>query len=144
MYSNVATFKGGLPAWKKAGYPLNTSQALPKYDVPRIEGDKFQKLLGTACYVDIRTPNLYGLGNIKAKFGPNADKLSLDYKKKYFLKIPLYQLSSQFNKIPKDRRVIVFDYRGKQSLIASRFLMHNGYEDVCLLKGGIEAVKALE
>jgi rhodanese-related sulfurtransferase len=144
LYSNVATFKGGLPAWKEAGFPLNTSRALPKYDVPTIEDDKFKHLLGTACYVDIRTPRLYGLGNIKAKFGPNADKLSMAYKKKYFLKIPLYQLSSQYKKIPKDRRVIVFDYRGKQALIASRFLMTKGYKDVCMLKGGIAVVKGLE
>jgi rhodanese-related sulfurtransferase len=140
----VATFKGGLSAWKKAGYALNTSRAMPKYRVPTIEDDEFKQLLGTACYVDVRTPKLYGLGNIKAKFGPNADKLSMDYKKKYFLKIPLYQLSSQYNKIPRGRRIVVFDDKGKQALIASRFLIYSGYKDVCMLKGGISKVKGSE
>lgn len=141
LYTNVATFKGGLPAWKKAGYALDTSNTLPKYDIPHINGDEFKNLLGTACFVDIRTPKLYAAESIKRKIGPKADTLSLDYKKKYFLKIPLYQLTDQYDKIPKDRRIIVFDYRGKQSLVASRFLVHNGYKEVYLLKGGISAVK---
>ncbi len=79
LYSNVATFKGGLPEWKKAGYPLNTSLALPKTKVPGINSSEFKALVGKACILDIRTPKLYGVGNIKAKFGPNVDTLSREY-----------------------------------------------------------------
>ena len=140
LYSNVATFKGGLPAWKKAGYPLNTSLALPKYDVPGIDGGQFKALVGQACILDIRTPKLYGLGNIKGKFGPNVDTLSMEYKKKYLVKIPMSKLAKQYRKIPQDRPIVVMDFRGKQSLVASRFLMHQGFKDVVLLKGGISAV----
>ena len=66
LYKNVSTFKGGIPAWKKAGYPLDKSRALPKYDIPEIDGEQFKQLVGEACLVDIRTPKLYGQGNIKS------------------------------------------------------------------------------
>jgi rhodanese-related sulfurtransferase len=140
LYSNVFTFKGGLPAWKKAGYPLDTSRALPKYDVPEIDGDQFKALVGTACILDIRTPKLYGVGNIKAKFGPNVDSLSMAYRKRYLKKIPMSKLAKRYRNIPQDSTIVVMDFRGKQSLVASRFLIHKGFKDVCLLKGGISAV----
>jgi rhodanese-related sulfurtransferase len=136
----VVTFKGGLPEWKHAGYALNTSHALPKYGVPQIDGDQFKEMVGQACILDIRTPKLYGLGNIKPKFGPNADNLSLEYRKKYLLKIPMYKLSRQYTKVPKDQPIVVIDFRGKQSLIAAKFLLHNGFKDVYVIKGGISAV----
>lgn len=131
---------GGLPQWEKAGFPLNTSYSLPKYNVPGINGAQFKSWVGQACLLDIRTPKLYGVGNIKSKFGPNADTLSLDYKRKYFLKIPLAKLTEQYKKIPRDRQIVVWDYRGKQSMIAARFLISKGFKDVYRLKGGISAV----
>ena len=141
LYKNVATFKGGLPEWKKAGYPLNTQRSLPKYTIPSIDGKQFKTMVGQACIVDIRVPKLYGEGHLKEKIGiEKADALSPDYLKKYFLKIPLDKLSDQFPKIPKDRTVVVLDYRGKQALVAARFLKHHGYGEVCLVKGGLSAV----
>lgn len=139
-YVNVATFKGGLPAWKKAGFALNTSMALPKHDVPTIDGEQFKKLVGTACFVDIRTPKLYG-GSIdtRSRFGPNVEYLTLEYREKYFLKIPMSKLAKQYSKIPNDREIVVFDFRGKQCLAAARFLIEKGFKDVCMLKGGISA-----
>ncbi|MGD9007207.1 MAG: rhodanese-like domain-containing protein [Desulfobacteraceae bacterium] len=139
-YSNVATFKGGLPEWKKAGFALNTSLALPKHKVAVIDGEQFKELVGEACFVDIRTPKLYG-GNIdtRSRFGPKAKFLTLEYRKKYFLKIPLSKLAKHYRKIPDDRKIIVFDYRGKQCKVAARFLIEKGYSDVCILKGGISA-----
>jgi rhodanese-related sulfurtransferase len=139
-YKNVATFKGGLPAWKKAGFALNTSLALPKHEVPTIDGDQFQELVGTACFVDIRTPRLYGGGiDTKSRFGPKVDFLTLEYRKKYLLKIPMSKMVKQYHKIPDDRKIVVFDFRGKQCLMAARFLIEKGFKDVCILKGGISA-----
>jgi len=140
LYRNVATFKGGLPEWKKAGYPLVTSKALPNYKIMEIEGPQFKELLGKACILDIRTPKLYSKWNWKKKMGnEKIDSLSRDYLKHYFHKVPLDKLSDQYQKIPKDRMVVVVDYRGKQSLVAARYLKHNGYDKVCRLKGGLTA-----
>ncbi len=140
-YANVATFKGGLPAWKKAGFALNTSLALPKHDVPIIDAQQFKQLVGTACFVDIRTPKLYGAGlDTKSRFGPRVDFTTLEYRKRYFLKIPMSKLAKQYQKIPDDRKIVVFDFRGKQCMVAARFLIEKGFKDVCMLKGGISAV----
>ena len=140
-YTNVATFKGGLPAWKKAGFALNTSRALPKHEVPTIDGDQLKELVGEACFVDIRTPSLYdGKIDTRSRFGPKAKFMTLEYRKKYFLKIPLSQLAKQYRKIPDDRKIVVFDFRGKQCKVAARFLIEKGYQNVCVLKGGISAV----
>jgi rhodanese-related sulfurtransferase len=97
--------------------------------------------VGTACILDIRTPKLYGAGlDTKSRFGPNADRLTLEYRKKYFLKIPMSKLAKRYRRIPNDRKIVVFDYRGKQCLVAARFLIEKGFNDVCMLKGGISAV----
>lgn len=119
---------------------MNTSLALPKHNVPTINGEQFQKLVGTACFVDIRTPKLYG-GSIdtRSRFGPNVEYLTLEYRKKYFLKIPMSRLAKHYSKIPNDSKIVVFDYRGKQCLVAARFLIEKGFKDVCVLKGGISA-----
>ncbi len=142
LYHNVATFKGGLPAWKKAGYSLVTSKALPEYKITEIEGRQFKEMLGQACILDIRTPKLYSQWSWKSNLGhEKIDSLSRDYLKNYFHKIPLDKLSDQFNKIPNNRMIVVIDWRGKQSLVAAKFLRHNGYKNVCRLKGGLTAFK---
>jgi rhodanese-related sulfurtransferase len=51
----------------------------------------------------------------------------------------LSKLARQYRKIPDDRKIVVFDYRGKQCTVAARFLIEKGYTDVCMLKGGISA-----
>ena len=122
---------------------MNTSLALPKHNVPTIDGEEFKKLVGTACILDIRTPKLYGADlETRSRFGPNADYLTLEYRKKYFLKIPMSRLAKHYRKIPNDRKIVVFDFRGKQCLVAARFLIEKGFNDVCMLKGGISAVPA--
>jgi rhodanese-related sulfurtransferase len=140
-YTNVATFKGGLPAWKSAGFALNTIKALPRHKVPGIGSKQFKELVGTACMVDIRTPKLYsGSIDTQSRFGPKAKALTLEYRKKYFLKIPMSKLSTQYRKIPNDRKIVVFDDSGKQCLVAARFLIEKGFKDVCMLKRGISAI----
>jgi rhodanese-related sulfurtransferase len=140
-YTNVATFKGGLPAWKKAGFAIDRGKALPKHKVPGIGSKKFKELVGTACIVDIRTPEFYG-GSIdtRSRLGPKAKSLTLEYRKKYFLKIPLSKLAKQYRKIPNDRKIVLFDDSGKQCLVAARFLIEKGFKDVYMLKRGISAV----
>ncbi len=141
LYTNVFTFKGGLPAWKNAGYSLETGSALPDYDIPQISGEKFKALVGEACIVDIRTPKLYSSGLVTKKIGSKANSLSRDYLKNYFHKIPLNFLSQRYFQIPKDRTVVVMDFRGKQALVAAKFLKSKGYKGVCIIKGGLDKVK---
>jgi rhodanese-related sulfurtransferase len=119
-YSNVMTFKGGIPDWAKAGFPLNKSGSLGKEKIPTVSADKLKGLLGGAQVVDIRAPSLYAMGWIDGS-----------------IKIPLGKLSTEYSSIPKDKPLVVVDHAGKQVLIASRFLKSKGYTDVERLQGGL-------
>ena len=63
--------------------------------------------------------------------------LSLEHKKKYIHKIPLPYLSQRYKKIATDKKVVVVDYKGKQAPLAVRYLKKMGYDDICMLKGGL-------
>ena len=36
-----------------------------------------------------------------------------------------------------EKKVVVVDYKGKQAPLAVRYLRHMGYNDICMLKGGL-------
>jgi rhodanese-related sulfurtransferase len=119
-YSNVSTFKGGLPAWVKAGYPLNKKDSLGKTKIPTVSADKLKVMLDRVQVVDIRSPSLYAMGWIAGS-----------------VKIPLGKLSSEYADIPKGKPLVVVDHAGKQVLIAGRFLKSKGYGNVQRMQGGL-------
>jgi len=47
LYSNIATLSGGLPAWRKANYSLDTTKKLPDATIPEITKEQFKKAIGT-------------------------------------------------------------------------------------------------
>jgi rhodanese-related sulfurtransferase len=140
-YTNIKTFSGGIPAWEKAGYQLDVSRALPDAAQTQIEVEEFRKLFSKATVVDIRIPSLYRLGFYSKYMHSEIERTSLAHRKKYHHKIPLSKLSKSYSKIPKDRRIIIVDHNGKQSRLAGKFLLNNGFTDVCCLKGGLMALK---
>ena len=140
-YTNVATFSGGIPAWQKAGYPLNDSQALPDVKIDYIDTDAFRKRFSTACVVDIRIPSLYGLGMYSKYMREEVEQTPMPHRKKYHLKVPLSKLSTAYNRIPEDRSIVIVDHNGKQSKLAAKFLAYKGYTDLCCLKGGLMALE---
>ena len=121
-YTNVMTFKGGIPAWVKAGFSLDKSSALPKERVPTITPDQLKQRLGSVQVVDIRTQKLLKMGWIQDS-----------------LKIPMGKLSAEYARIPRDTPIVVVDHAGKQVLTACRFLKSKGYTDVSRLQGGTMA-----
>jgi rhodanese-related sulfurtransferase len=119
-YSNVMTFKGGLPAWVQAGFPISRSGPLDKEKIPTVSADELNGSLGGFLVVDIRPESLYKMGWIPGS-----------------IKIPLGKLSAEYAVIEKGKPVVVVDHAGKQVLVASRFLKRNGYTDVRRLEGGL-------
>jgi rhodanese-related sulfurtransferase len=140
-YTNVRTFSGGIPAWQKAGYALDTSGALPDVCHKHVDIDEFRELFSRVTVVDIRIPALYRLGHYSKYMRSEIEQTPLDHRKKYHHKIPLSKLSAKFSKIPKDRQIIVVDHNGKQSKLAGKFLLNNGYSEVYCLKGGLTALE---
>ena len=121
-YTNIMTFKGGIPAWVKAGYSLDKSSALPKERIPSIKPQQLKQKLGAVQIVDIRTKKLLKMGWIQGS-----------------LKIAMGKLSAEYGQIPRDKPIVVVDHAGKQVLTACRFLRSKGFTDVSRLQGGTMA-----
>ncbi len=51
--------------------------------------------------------------------------------------IPLRELKNRFQEIPVDRQVIIACHTGNRSLMATRFLMNNGYSKALNMQQGI-------
>jgi rhodanese-related sulfurtransferase len=49
---------------------------------------------------------------------------------------PLLHLGDRINTLPKDKRIIVTDWRMQQSLLAAKYLMANGFKVIGVIRGG--------
>jgi rhodanese-related sulfurtransferase len=54
-----------------------------------------------------------------------------------YINIPINELEERFNKIPKDKEIVMVCLSGERSLKTTYFLMNNGFENVFNLEGGI-------
>jgi rhodanese-related sulfurtransferase len=117
-YKNVAWFRDGIPSWVQAGYPLDTSKALPKIDIPSVTADQLRDMLADIYLLDIREVN--DVGTIEGTHSINID-----------------DLSSKFMELPKAKKIVIMDHSGKQSIAAARYLKTKGFDEVSMLQGGI-------
>ncbi len=101
----------------------------------------FKKNFGSLCVVDIRIPKHYRMGSYSKYLKNEIMGLSLEHRKKYIHKIPLPMLSKKFTRVPKDKKVIVIDYKGKQAPLAVKYLSHKGYTNITWLEGGFSSFK---
>ncbi|MCB5250460.1 MAG: CoA-disulfide reductase [Candidatus Cloacimonadales bacterium] len=70
-------------------------------------------------YLDIRTADEFALGSIDGS-----------------INIPLDDIRSRLDEIPKDKKIITLCSVGLRGYLAARILMQNGYEEVYNLSGG--------
>lgn len=124
-YSNVYAFRGGIPAWKAAGYPVASTLALPDIDVPAISTEKLAAMLATEDIV---------LLDINCE--EDADKFWIDTPKRVY--IPLKDLKDNYASIPKNKKVVILCLKGHRSPTAARYLSLKGYKDVQIVDGGIQ------
>lgn len=113
-------FRDGLPAWIKAGYPIDSPKSLKQFILPTIEPSQLNKSLDDYLVVDIRPRSAYSKGYL-----PGSRAMPLAY---------LSQLSAE---LPKDGKLVVVDHSGKQCKTAAQWLKSNGFSDVHWLKGGL-------
>lgn len=118
-------FRDGLPAWIKAGYPIDSPSPLSKISVPVIDAAQLHASLDKFVIVDIRPESAYEMGYLP---GSRA--------------MPLAYLSILSVELPRNRKIVVVDHSGKQSQTAARWLVSRGYADVCWLKGGLSNYNA--
>lgn len=130
-YRNVYWYRDGLKGWKKAGLPTSFNLKFEHDSPPPITAaELYQKMKAgqKLLLVDIRD------SGSRKKFG-DIDGPTLDY--------PLYRLHALNYELPKDKLLVFYDIRGKQSPSACRYLLlyYFSPEMITYLKGGIEAWK---
>lgn len=124
-YINVYAFRGGIPAWKSAGYTTDSTLKLPSIEAPLVSTDKLAEMLKDEDMVllDINSEE-------------DAAKFWIDTPKRLY--IPLTDLKEQYAKVPKNKTIVVLCLKGQRSPIAARYLAAKGYKDIFVVDGGIQ------
>lgn len=83
--------------------------------------NEFDKITPDDVLIDVRTKNEYNAGKI------------LDA-----INIPVDELRSRLDEIPKDKKIYIYCLGGLRGYLAQRILMQNGYADTINLSGGYQ------
>lgn len=75
---------------------------------------------GEVFILDVRTQEEYDAGHIKGS-----------------TRIPVQELDEALNKIPRDKKILVYCRTARRSAQASEILVNNGFKEIYNMKGGI-------
>lgn len=124
---DVYVLKGGMPAWKGAGFNLQSAQRIPRMPVSSVKADElmaWHEHHPEYSVLDIRSRDRFLEGHLEGAFN-----------------IPLYQLHNRYHELPHDRALLVVDDQGFRSFLAASYLTRKGFQVVRLF-GGMAAWKA--
>jgi len=127
-YTNVMALKGGIPAWKQAGYEMASTERIPRTAIPSVKPPVLKQWLmekRNFLLVDIRPEKAFQQGHIEGA-----------------VNIPMYQLHLRYGEIPLTRPLILVDNRGFRSSLAGSYLTLKGFE-VKMLFGGMAKWEAM-
>jgi rhodanese-related sulfurtransferase len=99
------------------------SQFAPTKGLKNLDADKFQKEINESkekLVIDVREVDEYNSGYI-----PGA------------INIPLSQLNTRINEIPKNKDIYLYCRSGNRSKQAARILMKEGFYELTHLQGGM-------
>ena len=125
----MSWYRDGIAGWKKAGLPVSYSIKLGSVVPDPIEAAQLHRKLlkkENLFLIDLRDEaSINNFGRIE---GP-----TLNY--------PLYRLHSLSWELPKNRLLVLYDIRGKQTPTAAKYLITKSLkkELVTWLKGGVVA-----
>jgi rhodanese-related sulfurtransferase len=123
-YVRVSVLRGGIPAWKEAGFDTVSQERIPRVPAESIKPDRLARWLlekRDLLILDIRREERFQEGHLPGS-----------------INIPLYRLHERYSEIPLNRQVLVVDDRGLRSFLASSYLIRKGVADVKRLFGGME------
>jgi rhodanese-related sulfurtransferase len=129
-FQNVFILKGGLPAWKEAGYAVESEKRIPRVGISSIKPKVLKKWLTEkkALFIlDIRSRDLFAEGHL-----PNA------------INIPIDKLAVMYPTLPLDRPILTVDEFGYSSFLASCYLYERGHLDIQRLFGGMRRWRSFE
>lgn len=124
-YKKVYWFKGGISEWRRFNYPLEIDNKYAQYRPKKLSPAKVMSLLQDkdVYILDVRPMNF-------AK-GPQFISGAHHF--------PLLNIVERLSEFPKDKPIIISDWAMRQSLLAAKYLMGSGFENIVgVVKGGIE------
>lgn len=124
---DVYVLEGGMPAWKAAGFFLESVQRVPRMPVSSVKASELSAWLDRHpqfIVLDIRSRDRF-------------DKEHLDKA----LNIPMHQLHERYHELPHDRSLMLVDDQGFRSFLAASYLARKGFK-VTRLFGGMAAWKS--
>jgi hydroxyacylglutathione hydrolase len=127
-FANLYILKGGLTAWKRAGYETESVNRIPRVVGPALKPGKLKAWLNmapTALIIDLRSPAAYRSNHIAGA-----------------VNMPLASLHRTYQELPLDRSLLVIDEDGSRSFLAASYLQRKGFENVQRLEGGMTAWQA--
>ena len=123
-YTQVHVLDRGMPAWKQAGYSMETVERIPRGSIPSVRAADLSRMIAERkdlLLVDLRSESSYREGHIEGA-----------------VNFPLYRLSRNYAEIPMDRTLVLLDDRGFRTFLAGSYLEMKGYK-VMRLFGGMQA-----
>lgn len=128
-YTQLHWFRGGIAEWRKFGYEMFVNNDLNSVKVKRLSPKKLNKIIelidkSQTLIVDVR-PQFFK--KFKGQYIPGTNML-----------LPLVDLVSKINELPKDKKLIIADPMMKQAIPAAKYLKLKGYDVIGVLKGGIK------
>jgi rhodanese-related sulfurtransferase len=120
-YKQVYLLAGGSPAWKQAGYPMESVDRIPRIPIISVKAPELAKMLSERkdlLLVDIRSENSFKESRINGA-----------------INIPMHQLSRRYDEIPLDRTVVLIDDRGFRTFLAGSYLERKGLKVMRLFAG---------
>jgi rhodanese-related sulfurtransferase len=120
-YDNLLVYREGLLGWRRAGLPVESSATYPNVDVPMISAHDLAS--DTESYLlDLRPADHFARGHVERS-----------------VNIDLEVLHESVERLPRDRRIVLIDHKGKLTLTTGRFLASQGLTDISRLDGGFNA-----
>jgi len=120
-YKEVYLLSGGMPAWKQAGYSLESVERIPRMPIVSVKAPELREMLAKSkdiLLVDIRSEKSFKEGHIEGA-----------------VNIPLYQITRRYDEIPLDRTVVLIDDRGFRTFLAGSYLERKGLKVMRLFAG---------
>jgi len=124
-YKNIYWFKGGIQEWRSFNYPMYVNNKYKSVRVKKISPLKAVEYIRNDLEIfilDVRPNNF----KKDAKFIKNS------------FHIPLLKITKNISNLPVDRKIIVSDWAMRQSLLAAKYLMANGFQVLGVVRGGVE------
>jgi rhodanese-related sulfurtransferase len=120
-YNNIRVYREGLLGWRRAGLPVEAAATYPDVDVPIVSARDL--VPGSDAYLlDLRPADHFARGHVEGA-----------------VNIDLEVLHEQVDRLPRDRRIVLIDHKGKLTRTVGRYLVSQGVTLVQRLDGGFNA-----